>query len=240
MSESKRVKEVKLDLPVDLYNELERLAREAGYSSVSEYIVSVIENLVAFTSRPLISDLDRWKTRIERYIQDEINKRLSLIDTMRSQIVELYEKLDSIQQRISELESTIQDMRREKVEVVSEAQVLPTSRRRYKTGIERLKEEKIVFESKLPPKIQRDRLFAYFEREGAVVLKLSKERVAVDPDYWREFKQKLLDLSTSVEEEIKSLLGDRGFELWKALYSDNAIIYDSRVKKWKFILNSIP
>jgi chromosome segregation ATPase len=240
MSESKRVKELKLNIPMDLYSELEKLAREGGYSSVSEYIVSALVNLVSPTIRQPPEDLAKWKARFERYIQDEINKRLSIIDTIRSQIAELYEKLDSIQQRLGELDSTVQEIRRWRAEAAEETREQPGARKPYRTGIERLREEKVVFESKLPPRVQRDRLFAYFEREGAIVLKLTRERVAVDPDYWREFKQKLLSLSTTAEEEIKNQLGDKGFELWKTLYIDNAIIYDSRAKKWKFVLNSIP
>lgn len=240
MSESKRVKELKLDIPLDLYSKLERLAREAGYSNVSEYILSTLVNIISSTTSQLPEDLAKWRSRFERYIQDEVNKRLSIIDTLRSQVAELYERLDSIQQKITELDSEIREIRMRGVEVAEEAGEHPGTRKPYKTGIERLREEKVVFESKLPLRVQRDRLFAYFEREGAVVLKLAKERVAVDPDYWRDFKQKLLSLSSIVEEEIKKQLGDKGFELWKTLYTNNAIIYDSRARKWKFVLDGVP
>lgn len=240
MSENSRsVREVKLNLPIDLYNELEKLAIEEGYSSVSEYIMMIIASFIATSKKTLPEDLSRLKARIERYVQDEVNKRLAVIDTLRSQVAELYEKLDVFEQKLNELESTIQ---KQKIESPSEeTKEIPRVKKTYKTGIERLREEKIVFESKLPRKIQRDRLFAYFEREGAIVLKLTKERIAIDPDFWREFKYKLLnELTTNVEDEIKNILGDKEFELWKALYSDNAIIYDPRARRWKFILDKVP
>jgi len=240
MSEEKRVREVKLEIPGDLYIGLERLAREEGYSSVTEYLLSVIKSLITPSGRVSLEDFSRLKVRFERYIQDEINKRFSVIDTMRSQIAELYERLDLIQQKLSELESLIQSVYTQKAKPPGEVQEPTRAKKPYKTGIERLKEEKVVFESKLPSRVQRDRLFAYFEREGAVVLKLTRERIAVDPEYWREFKQKLLSLSTNVEDEVRNALGDKGFELWKALYSDNAIIFDSRARKWKFVLNTVP
>jgi len=240
MSESSRsVREVKLNLPIDLYSELEKLAIEEGYSSVSEYIMMIIASFIATSKKTLPEDLSRLKARIERYVQDEVNKRLAVIDTLRSQVAELYEKLDVFEQKLNELELTIQ---KQKIESPSEeTKEIPRVKKTYKTGIERLREEKIVFESKLPRKIQRDRLFAYFEREGAIVLKLTKERIAIDPDFWREFKYKLLnELTTNVEDEIKNILGDKGFELWKALYSDNTIIYDPRARRWKFILDKVP
>jgi len=70
---------------------------------------------------------------------------------------------------------------------------------------------------------------------GAIIIKLSKERVAVDPDYWREFKEKLNEISTNKEEEIASILGSPGYELWRALYLDNAIYFDPKSKKWRFV-----
>jgi len=232
------VREVKLDLPLELYSELEKLALEEGYSGVSEYIMTIITNFIATSKKTLPEDLSKLKARIERYVQDEVNKRLAVIDTLRSQVAELYEKLDVLQQKLNELELTIQ---KQKTEISSGIEEMPRARKPYKTGIERLREEKVVFESKLPRKIQRDRLFAYFEREGAVVLKLTRERIAIDPDFWRDFKYKLLnELTTSGEDEIKNILGDKGFVLWKALYSDNAIIYDPKTRRWKFILDKVP
>lgn len=240
MSEERQVKRVVLEIPIELYMELEKLAREGGSSSVSEYLLSLLPALTTQAGRGRVEDIDKWKARLERYIQDEINKRLSVIDTVRSQIAELYERLDSIQQRLEELEATLRTISAQRAEMPSESQEAVRVKKSRKTGIERLREEKVVLESRLPPRVQRDRLFAYFEREGAIVLKLTRERIAVDPEYWREFKQKLLSLSTSAEEEIKSALGDKGFELWKALYSDNAIIFDSRTKKWKFVISDTP
>ncbi|MEM4434006.1 MAG: CopG family transcriptional regulator, partial [Thermosphaera sp.] len=90
------------------------------------------------------------------------------------------------------------------------------------------------FESTLPPRIQRDAFFSYLEREGAVVLKLSRERIAVDREFWNEFKGRLFQaLTSNKDEEIKQVLGEKGYALWRALYDDNLIIFDPKTKAWR-------
>ncbi|MEM1696748.1 MAG: CopG family transcriptional regulator, partial [Desulfurococcaceae archaeon] len=96
------------------------------------------------------------------------------------------------------------------------------------------------FESTLPPRVDRDRLFASLERSGAVVIKLSRERVAISPEFWEFFKKKLDEIHTSDEREIQSIMGEKGFKLWKALYSDNLVIYDSKLRKWRPVHGELP
>lgn len=223
---NKKFRELSIKLPEDVYSQLEEMALKNGFSSISDYAVFILINTTKTRSLP-DEVFEKIKSRLDRHIQSELNKGLSVIETIKKQIVELYEKIDELKQRIDQLERDIHKPPLEKPR---------TEQIKRKTAIERLKEEKIVFESTLSPRIQRDRLFAYFERMSAVVLKLSKERVAVDPEFWKWFKDKLLnEVSTNREEEIRSILGDKGFELWKILYSDNVILFDSKTRKWKFI-----
>lgn len=230
MKTDRKIKEVLVQIPEELYNSLIELAKKSGYADINEYIVYVLETHLG--EKPFPEEaLDRVKIKLERYIQDELNKRLAVIENLKKQLTDLYEKIETLASRIDRLEQSSKDQAS-----------TPTSREQArKSGIERLREEKVVFESRLPSRIQRDRLFSYFERMGAVVLKLSKERIAIDPDYWKEFKNKLLnELSTNRDEDVLSVLGQVGYELWKTLYSDNAIIFDPRTKKWRFITTEVP
>ena len=225
MSTQSKLREVKLLIPEDLYSLLDEQAKKEGYSNISEYIVVHLPSIVKPDRKPP-EELDKLKTKLERYLQDELNKRLTILESIRSQVTELYEKVDELTQRIENIESSVKEASVKK----------PQPTKSYKTGIERLKEEKIVLESELPPRIQRDRLFSYFERSGAVVLKLSKERIAVDPEYWNEFKSNLLNaVSSNREEDIKRALGDKGYKLWKVLHEDNLVIFDFKTKKWKLV-----
>ncbi|MEM1732919.1 MAG: CopG family transcriptional regulator [Desulfurococcaceae archaeon] len=231
--------EIKIAIPRNLYEKLLEISKSEGFEGPAKYIETIIEDFL--TQRSKLSELvetivvEKLKKRIERMIQDEVNKGLNAVEALKKQVLDLYDKMESLEQKINELEATL----KEHYEKPTPAQV-PQYTRSYKTGIERLRDEKIVFESKLPPRIQRDRLFSYFERMGAVVIKLSKERVAIDSEFWREFKNKLLnEIRTIDDNEIKNVLGTHGYELWKALYNDNAIIYDSREKKWKIILREL-
>lgn len=228
-------KEVKVRVPDDVYTVLEELAKKEGYSNVPDYIASLLVNLARAQRMPPLDEfVEKLKTKLERFLQDELNRRIAIIETLRRQIVELYDKVEAIEQRVGALESQLREAEGEKIRPT-------TGTRSRRTAVERLKEEKVVFESKLPTRVQRDRLFAYFERVGTVVLKLSRERVAVDPDFWQAFKRKLLEeIDSNKEEDILIMLGDKGYELWKALYSDNLLIFDSKTKRWRFLQSTIP
>ncbi|MEM4850710.1 MAG: CopG family transcriptional regulator [Desulfurococcaceae archaeon] len=235
MKSESRVKEIKVQVPEDIYVVLEELAKKEGYLSVPDYVASILVNLARSQRVPPLDELvEKLKTRLERYLQDELNRRISVVEGLRRQVVELYEKLEAVEQRVSALESSLREVEAGRARTVVET-------RPRKTAIERLKEEKVLFESILPARVQRDRLFAHFERAGIVVLKLNRERVAVDPDFWQVFKHKLLEeVNSNKEEDVLATLGDKGYELWKALYSDNLLIFDSKTRKWRFLQSTIP
>ncbi len=231
MKNEKQVKEIKIRIPEDAYQVLENLAFREGFSSLSDYLTYVVLSVVR--ERGISIDFgEKIRSKLERYLQDELNKRLSVVETLRRQIVEVYEKVEEIEKRINSIESSLKESRKEEK---------PKPEAPRKTAVDRLREEKIVYESKLPSRIQRDRLFSYFERMGVTVLKLSRERIAVDPDFWRDFKHKLLnELNSNKEEDILSVLGDKGYGLWKTLYTDNMLVFDPKAKKWRFVHGEIP
>ncbi|MEM3345936.1 MAG: CopG family transcriptional regulator [Desulfurococcaceae archaeon] len=226
-------REVVVRIPEELYHRLENESRKRGFSSVSEYILHLLLTHVP-PERDITSELlEKVRSRIERMVQDELNKRLTQLELLRRQLVEVYEKVNNLEQKISEVESRIRDMESVKVEVRPE-------RKQRKTAIEILREEQVLFESTLPPRVDRDRLFASLERSGAVVIKLRRERVAISPEFWEFFKKKLDEIHTSDEREIQSIMGEKGFKLWKALYSDNLVIYDSKLRKWRPVHGELP
>ncbi|MCY0868202.1 MAG: CopG family transcriptional regulator [Desulfurococcus sp.] len=228
MSSEGSKREIRILVDEALYRELEKRAISEGFSDVSSYILSLITARIPL-EKPSLDSFERLRARLERFIQDEINKSLASIEVLRRQVTDLTQRVEELEDRIKSIEG------REAVEAV-EAAVEKAGRPRKpgKTGMERLREDKVLFESSLPPRIQRDRLFSYFERMGAVILHLSRERIAVDPEYWREFKEKLFnEVKSSSEEELKRILGDKGFALWKNLYEDGMIVYDSKTRSWK-------
>jgi len=226
MSGKHEKREVRILIDDELYEELRKKALELGFSDVSSYILDIVSRSLT-TEKAGEESLERIRSRLERYVQDEINKGLAQIETIRRQVADIIQRLEELEERVKSIEE-------HRGPGVSEVEREAKPGKPYKTGIERLRDDKVVFESTLPARIQRDRLFSYFERMGAVVLHLSRERVAVDSEFWREFKEKLFNrVKTNSEEELKKSLGEKGYMLWKALYEDNMIVYDPKTRSWK-------
>ncbi|MGC9121464.1 MAG: CopG family transcriptional regulator [Thermogladius sp.] len=222
MSEKKK-RPLTVYLDEDLFRALAFLSEKEGYPSILDYVVKLIKERVEGAEKGGLED--SLKARIARIVQDELNKQLQVIENLRRQVAELYERVDYLTSVVEEIKSRateVSEQRREK----------------RKTGIERLREEKVVFESSLPKKLNRDAFFNYLRREGAVVIETSKERIAVDPDFWEDFKTKLFEkTATSDEDELRRALGDKGFMLFTKLRDDNQVIYDPVTKKWKNLVN---
>jgi len=222
LGEKKR-RPITIYLDEDLFRELTSLSEKEGATSVSDFIVKIIKEKVSGVEKPIFDE--SLKSKIARIVQDEVNKHLQAVEKLRRQITELYEKVDALSATIEELKS--------KTPEISE-----TRREKKKTGIERLKEERVVFESNLPKKLNRDAFFNYLRREGAVVIETSKERIAVDPEFWRDFENKLFEkANTNNEEDLKKILGDKGFMLFTKLRDDNQVIFDSSSRKWRNLIN---
>ncbi|WP_440059188.1 CopG family transcriptional regulator [Thermogladius sp. 4427co] len=223
MSE-KRKRPLTLYLDEDLYKALVDLSSREGFSSLSDFVIKVLRDRVSGFEKTVLEDT--IKTKISRIVQDEINKHMQLIESLRRQVADLYERVESIQEIIEQLRTS------------QRAEEERASRKTKKTGIERLKEDKVVFESTLPMKINREAFFNYLEREGAVIIVTSKERIAVDPEFWNKFKDALFDkITTNNEDEIRKLLGDKGFILFQKLREDNQVIYDPLSKRWRNLVN---
>jgi len=220
---SSRSRKIVLEIDEDTYKKIVNKAENEGFTTLTDYILMLIKREISYETVLNIDELyEKLKTRIQRFIEDEMSKYVQLINENRAKIAELYEAID-------QLKNSVEDLKK-RIEQPVSYKARQTGR---KTGIERLREEKVVFESKLPSYIRRDQFFNYLEREGAVVLKLSKERIAVEPSFWSEFKKKLFEeINFDDEEKIKKILDNPGYELFRKLRDEALIYFDSKEKKW--------
>jgi len=147
-----------------------------------------------------------------------------------------YEILEALLDKVSTLEQEIKNMSAGAPPRPSPKTMEHEERgRRRKSAIDFLKEQKIMFEADIANRIRnRDAFFEKLRRDGAVVLELKYGRVAVDPDYWEEFKSALNELDTSDDAEIEKRLGKKGYALLKALSEDGVVYFDATKRKWVF------
>lgn len=169
-------------LDEETYNKLIELSEKEGFSVLNDYIVSLIKKAIGKEEYGL--EWSKLKSRIERMVQDMVNKQLSVVGTIRRQIMDLYDRIDDITNQLNELRKNITDLQAAMTQYKREKQVARTR----KTGIERLREEKVLFESKLSGLRYKDKFFSYLERMGAIVIPLKGERVAIDPDFGRNLR----------------------------------------------------
>ncbi len=173
--------------------------------------------------------LDTLTSRIDRRVQDLINPYTARVDEVLRRIAELHERIENIEGRVKQIEERIREQK------IPSRQLQPYQEKR-KTGIERLKEQGVVFESELYRLRNRDAFFDYLARSGAKIIEAKGERIAVDPEFWEKFTIKLLEeISTSNEDEIKLLLTKQEYRLFQKLKESGLLYYDSISKKWKLV-----
>jgi K+/H+ antiporter YhaU regulatory subunit KhtT len=163
---------------------------------------------------------DVLEKKLFKKIQDELNAYTSKVEQVLQKQAELVERFEALEERVKKLEGGVT----QKKEV----------RRGGWDKCEILRKELIIFESSIAHKIKnRDSFFASLERDcGAEVIEAKDQRVAVDPNFWSEFKEKLNTLNTNNESIIKKTLGVKGHTLLKTLWESGLIYYDSVNKRW--------
>jgi len=173
--------------------------------------------------------------RLQRTITDLLNPYTAKLDDLGRRLGMVIETLENLVEAISRLEGMVKELREGYV-VKAEVQHEVKQKER-RSAIDFLKEQKVMFESDITGRIRnRDAFFERLKRGGAVVLELSTERVAVDPDFWGEFKKKLSELESNQESEIIKVLGKEGAALLKALTRDAQAYYDATKKKWVLLI----
>ncbi|ADI31462.1 CopG family transcriptional regulator [Staphylothermus hellenicus] len=234
MAGRKKYKVLTIRVDEETYRKLLVKAEEEGYSMISDYILALINQAVRAETTP---SYDKLKTRIKRYVQDVVNEQLMVVENLKRQVIELYDKIDGLEKRINDIDKKIQEISSKITRPTPIRRERPVRQR--KTGIERLREEKVLFESRLTGLRYRDKFFSYLERMGAIVIPLRGERVAVDAEFWENFKKKLFEeIDTDNEEIIKEKLDPLEYQLFLRLRSEPLIFFDAKTKKWKPISES--
>jgi len=264
---------IAIKIPDDVYKELERRAKDAGYTLISDYVRDIIlrelgragislrgleerltrleegeltprlyERILEIVKSVLAESVektlevsnmveikkdvaDKIVQRIERKVMDIINPFTAKVDSVASKLADLIEKVEVLEQRIDKLE---EELKRAKEQVIQK----PHHRR---TAIDRLKEQGVVFESELRWLRDRDAFFERLRREGAIILDVKGERIAVYPSFWSKFKDKVEKLPTTIDDEIKVLLRDIEYKLFSRLREAGLVYYDASKRAWKFV-----
>ncbi len=202
------------------------------YDRIWKLVLSALEEhgvsgLTAETIKPILEEwLKSLLARIDRRVQDLVNPYTARIDELMRKIAELYERIEQLETELKEIKKKISEQRP------------PYTARKAerKTGIERLREQGVVFESELGRLRNRDAFFDYLSRQGAKIISVRGERVAIDPEFWEKFKRKVFEeLSTSNEDEIKLLLTKQEYKLFIKLKESGLIYYDSTIRKWRSV-----
>jgi len=264
---------VAIKIPDDVYRELERRAKEAGYTLVSDYVRDIVlrelgragislrgieerltrleegeltprlyERILEIVKSALAESVEKTLTvggttetkedttnrivqRIERRVMDIINPFTAKVDNIASKLADLVERVEVLEGRVGKLE---EEFRKAREQVIQR----PQHRR---TAIDRLKEQGVVFESELRWLRDRDAFFERLRREGAIILDVKGERVAIYPSFWTKFRDKVEKLPTAIDDEIRVLLRDAEYRLFSRLREAGLVYYDSSRKAWKFV-----
>jgi hypothetical protein len=152
------------------------------------------------------------------------------------QIVDERRKIAELYSRVEKLEQLIQE--RQQAQPAQPQPQPQLQRRRRKTGMEILHEQKVLYESKLERLRDKDRFFDYLRRQGAVIIEAQGERIAVDPEFWNEFVERLESITTPDEREVGKYLSPIEKELFTKLRASQLVIFDGKTRNWKIMIGS--
>ncbi|MFN4045886.1 MAG: hypothetical protein ACK4H7_00920, partial [Acidilobaceae archaeon] len=94
----------------------------------------------------------------------------------------------------------------------------------------------VVFQDDVRWMKSPDKFFDKLKKEGAVVLEVGGEKIAVDSSFWLSFKEELDKVSVSDLEEAASIielsLGEAAGRLFRKLAKAGLIVYDEDSGIW--------
>lgn len=223
-SETSKEVVLKIVLSRDEYEALKAIARREGFNLVSDYLKTVIKDIVdgriGRTTTGLES-ADLIAKRLERVVADLINPFTGKIDEILRRLADISELLEK-----SEVEKAKPVAR----EAVREAKRTPT------TAMEKLREQGVVFQEDVQWMKSPDKFFEKLKKEGAIVLDVGGEKIAVDPDFWTRFEEELGKISVSNIDEVVSLLeaslGEPSGKLLRKMAKAGLIVYDEDEGTW--------
>lgn len=216
---------VVLELP---YEVIERIVKSYPglpiEAAIKQFIVDALGGGVQITQPP--QDLGK----LQKLIQDMVNPFTAKVDELARKLGYVIDSLESISEKIRELED---DVRKHKPEV--QVSLPQQSKEPRKSAIDVLRDQKVMFEKDIASRIKnRDAFFEKLRREGAIILEVKGQRVAIEPNYWKEFKGVIQTLMSSNESELRDKLGKIGHNLLKMLWEGGIVYYDAVNKRWRF------
>ncbi len=181
--------------------------------------------------------------KLQRSIQDILNPYSAKVDSLARRLADVINILELLTEKVRSVEESIKKLQ-EQIQQVPSTIAKPTyayhrerRERGRRSAVEILKDQKVMFESDIASKIKnRDAFFERLKRDGAVILELPNERVAVDPDFWEEFRRKVSQLTSNNDDEIAKELGSEGFNLLKALIHSAQAYYDATRRRWILLI----
>lgn len=216
----------------NLYALLRAYCDREEYASLPECAASLIASALrgeAHAAGGQGASFEAALRRVERAVQDLLNPYTAKLDEITRRLAEIYEILESIAAP----------------ERAPAAAQPPTPRtslqrergRRGQSAIERLRKEGVFFEEDAGWLRAPEKFFQKLEREGALVLQLHGEHVAVDPDFWRDFVEVLETVEASGLDEaveiISDQLGERAGRLLEKLARAGLAFYDEAAGRWR-------
>jgi len=255
---------VKVRLDRGEYEALKALARRRGYATVGDLLADAARRLIeggeaGVAAAPAAVDERRLAeavaSRVERRVADLINPFTGKIDEIARRLAELVEAVEGLQaagieerppaaayaEEPEEYEAPAPRRRHGRPVEAAEQERGERPRRGGRgrgggTALERLKSEGILVASRAPWIKDPEKFFSYLEREGVVVLDLGFDKVAVDPELWREFQEVVDMLEVQDAEEaaaiVEEKLGPAAGELFRLLVRGGRLYYDEDRGRW--------
>jgi len=233
-----------------VYDELERRARSEGFLTVSDYVRNLILRSLGYVSiepHPIVPEheesavrrgtaiIEKLITYIERKIHDKINPFTSKIDEVNRKLAEVIERIELLEDKVKTLESKTFSCYEATASHVEEERERKEKPRRTARDI--LRDQKVMFESEIVKRIKdRDTFFLKLERSGAKIIEAKGERIAVDPDFWYEFIEKVKTLSTNNEDKIREYLDPIEYKLFNKLRESALIYFDATSRRWNLLI----
>ncbi|MDM7274984.1 MAG: hypothetical protein P3X22_002515 [Thermoprotei archaeon] len=219
---------VKIELSKEDYEVLKAISKKEGYSLVPEYLKFIVKNIIEE------GGLARGEGLQVRELSESIGKRVERIVT---DLLNPYTgKIDELSRKISELREIVESLEAERAKPKPPTPTPPREPRKPVSAIDRLKDQGVVFQDDVRWMKSPDKFFDKLKKEGAVVLEVGGEKIAVDSDLWLSFKEELGKVSVSDLEEAASIielsLGDAAGRLFRKLARAGLIVYDEDSGIW--------
>ncbi|MEM0020653.1 MAG: hypothetical protein QW039_01440 [Fervidicoccaceae archaeon] len=216
------------------FNQLRTKAASKGFESISDYIKSIIfaEQKSLQPLQPQKEAISQESVQKEKEIAQSVARAVQdIVNPFTGKIDELARSIAELRERIDKLEETIQKQSEHPLPEIEERRTARTAR--GGTAIERLSIEGVVFQSELTWLKNPRAFFDKLRREGAIVLELEKEYVAVDPEFWDKFQAKMASVKEKDPAKVVKLLPEKMATLYKKLLSEGRISFDPNENAWR-------